>query len=81
MDGMVKVRLQVPRGDLVTEVWMLPYQRWPQVVTWGTRTFLRTDTMVGQANGVCVPVYEECIAHHVPSVHTVARVHLSTEGA
>lgn len=39
----VKVCLFSPQGDLVAEVYSLPYIHWPQAVLWGIRMFVRED--------------------------------------
>lgn len=53
--GFIYVRLKAATGDLVSDLAIPPFARLPEVINWGSRTFLRDDD--------CHPVYNEVFAY------------------
>ena len=60
----MKVRLTV-KGDLVKHVHILPFEKLPDVLVWGSRLFQLKSSDV-------LPVYEECFAYFITGLEEEA---------
>lgn len=59
---MMKVVLKTKDGGMVVDREIPDFVLKPEVILWGDRTFVLSDTSEGRANGDLVPVYTEAFA-------------------
>ena len=60
---MKKVRLETREGGLVVEVEIPPFKMFPEVISWGSRTFAH---LMQDHQAITTPVYREVTAYVVP---------------